>query len=222
MCSKAAANCFPGDATVTLATGAAKAMRDLTVGDKVMVAKEDGSIRFEDVYFFDHQVDGGAHEFVRLALADGRALELTGGHFLPVGESLDAATMTRARDVAAGAPLLVLAGGAGAKGVEPVVVTAVSRVAKAGLFAPVTASGTVVVDGVVASAYSDWVLDPLFDALGATHKLPAAMHVVHAPLRLAYSLLGARAMRALSPIVSGVAMLDTAQIAAGLGLTVSA
>lgn len=219
MCSKAAASCFPGDATVTLPGGTTKPMALLEVGDKVQVLKADGSISFEDVYFFDHQVGGGAHEFVRLALAGGAALELTGGHFVPVGSSLAAATMKRARDVVPGDLLLTLARGGAASAEE---VASVTRVTKAGLFAPVTASGTVVVDGVVASAYSDWVLDPLFDAFGAAQKLPAAMHIVHAPLRLAYSLLGARAMRALSPIVAGVAMLDAAQIAAGLGLAVSA
>lgn len=220
LCSKAAAACFPGAATVTLPGGAKKAMRDLAVGDRVMVLKADGSAAFEDVYFFDHQVDGGSNEFVRLALTDGRALELSSGHFVPVGDSLAAARMTRARDVTAGATVLVMA--AGGKAAEPVLVDAVSIVHRAGLFAPVTSSGTVVVDGVVASTYSDWALDPLFDALGLSHKLHAAMHVVHAPLRLAYAVLGRRAMAALSPIVSGVAMLDTAQIAAGLGMAVSA
>lgn len=220
MCSKSAAACFPGDATVTLEGGASRAMSELQVGDRVRVLRADGSSAFEDVYFFDHQVGGGANAFVRIALAGGAALELSGGHFVPVGASLAAATMKRARDVAAGDVLLVLPAGAAAA--RAVAVESVAAVTKAGLFAPVTASGTVVVGGVVASTYSDWVLDPLFDALGAPHKLPAAMHAVHAPLRLAYALLGARAMRALSPLVSGVAMLDSAQIAAGLGLAVSA
>ncbi|KAI8475604.1 MAG: hint module-domain-containing protein [Monoraphidium minutum] len=218
MCSDRAAACFPGDATVALRGGATKAMRDLAVGDSILVLKADGSAAFEDVYFFDHQVDGGSHSFVKLNLADGSSLELTSGHFVPVGESLAAAVMKRAGAVAEGEPLLVMSGG----GAEAVIVASIEAITKPGLFAPVTASGTLVVGGVVASAYSDWVLDPLFDALGATASLPAAMHAVHAPLRLAYSILGARAMAALSPLVSGIAMLDTAQIAAGLGLSVSA
>ena len=160
------------------------------------------------------------HAFYRLNLADGKALELTSGHFVPVGASLAEATMTRARDVAAGDAVLVASDGG--KTYEPAVVASVEAVERAGLFAPVTASGTVVVDGVIASAYSDWILDPVFDFFGATAKLPAAMHAVHAPLRVAYSVLGAKAMRALSPIVSGVAQLDARQVAAGLGATVKA
>ena len=219
-CNKrAASGCFPASARVALASGGSKAMRDLAVGDAVMVAKPDGSLAFEDVYFFDHELDGGAHPFVRIDLDSGAALELTSGHFLPVGEALAAARMTRARDVAPGMRVLV-AGRGGKAGVATVV--AVSEVERAGMFAPVTASGTVVVDGVVASAYSDWVLDGLFDFLGITEKLPAAMHVVHAPLRLGYAVLGPRALRALSPIISGIAQLDARQVAAGLGMQVSA
>jgi hypothetical protein len=157
---------------------------------------------------------------VRLELAGGRALELSPGHFVPVGQSLAAARMTRARDVAAGDSLLVLS--ADAKTAVPAAVERVSEVSREGMFAPVTNAGTVVVDGVLASSYSDWVLDPIFDAAGMTHKLHSAMHAVHAPLRWGYAALGPRVLRALSPLISGVAMLDTAQIAAGLGLAVSA
>lgn len=69
---------------------------------------------------------------------------------------------------------------------------------------------------------SDWALDPLFDAAGLTHLLPAAMHAVHAPLRALYALAGPRVLRALSPVISGAAMLDAAQLAAGLGLATAA
>ena len=133
-----------------------------------------------------------------------------------MGESLAAAVMTRARDVVPGAPLLVVARGAASA--EPVIVEYVEEVTREGLFAPVTTSGVVIVDGVVASSYSDWILDPLFDAFGLAHKLPAAMHIVHAPLRLGYAVLGPKVLASLSPIISGIAQLDARQVAAGLGM----
>ncbi|GBF92408.1 hypothetical protein Rsub_05610 [Raphidocelis subcapitata] len=220
-CSKRAeSGCFPGSARVALASGKTKAMRHLAVGDSVLVARPDGSLAFEDVYFFDHELDGGAHSFRRIELDTGAALELTSGHFVPVGEALATARMTRARDVAAGMRVLVARPGGAAP--EAATVAAVSEVTRAGVFAPVTASGTVVVNGVVASAYSDWILDGLFDFFGVPEKLPAAMHLVHAPLRLGYAALGPKALRALSPIISGIAQLDARQIAAGLGMQVSA
>ena len=231
MCSPAAASgCFPGGATAVLASGARVALRDLAVGDSVRVARADGALAFSPVVFFDHALDGGDKSaFVRLGLADGRALDLTGGHFVPVGASMAAATMKRARDVEAGDLLLVAPAATGnddaddaAATVTPVAVVAVGAVERSGMFAPVTAEGTVVVDGVVASCYSDWVLDPLFDALGLAHRLPAAMHAVHAPLRAGYAVLGARALRVLSPLISGIAQLDARQIAAGFGLAASA
>ena len=157
---------------------------------------------------------------MRIELVTGASLELTSGHFVPVGESLAAAVMTRARDVAPGATVLIAP--AGAKAAEPVLVDGVTTVRRVGMFAPVTASGTIVVDGVVASTYSDWILDPIFDALGLTSKLPAAMHIVHAPLRAAYAVLGPKVLSVLSPLISGVAQLDGRQIAAGLAAATAA
>jgi hypothetical protein len=217
LCSAAAmSGCFPGAATVTLAGGETRALSELAVGDKVLTVAADGSRAFEDVIFFDHELAAGVHAFVRLNLASGAALELTGGHFVPVGAKLSEAVMTRARDIKAGDAVFVLPAGAAAA--EPVLVDSAGAVTREGAFAPVTTGGRVVVDGVVASSYSDWVLDPLFDLLGAPEKLPAAMHAVHAPLRWGYAVLGPKVLRALSPIISGIAQLDARQIAAGLNM----
>jgi len=46
-----------------------------------------------------------------------------------------------------------------------------------GLFKPLTASGTIVVDGVVASVHSNWFADAAMDRLGLTHALPALYQV---------------------------------------------
>ena len=46
-----------------------------------------------------------------------------------------------------------------------------------GLFNPYTLGGTIVVDGVLASAHSSWVLDGLFTALGL--DIPTAYQVVY-------------------------------------------
>ena len=48
---------------------------------------------------------------------------------------------------------------------------------RTGLFKPLTAAGTIVVDGVVASVHSTWFADDLMDRLGLTHALPALYQV---------------------------------------------
>jgi hypothetical protein len=215
VCSAAAiSGCFPGAATATLADGTTKPLSALVVGDRVLTVAADGSRAFQEVVFFDHELPTGNHAFVRLNLVNGAALELTGGHFVPVGDKLAAAVMTRARDVKAGDAVFVLPAGAAAA--EPVLVDSTEAVVREGAFAPVTTGGRIVVDGVVASSYSDWILDPVFDFFGVPEKLPAAMHAVHAPLRWGYAALGPKVLRTLSPIISGIAQLDARQIAAGL------
>lgn len=46
-----------------------------------------------------------------------------------------------------------------------------------GAYNPYTLEGNLIVDGVLASSHSDWLLDPLMDALGLTHWLPATYQV---------------------------------------------
>ena len=60
-----------GDATVTVETGGAKMMRELRLGDKIRVVKPDGSLAWDDIYFFGHREDTAMGEFVRLALQEG-------------------------------------------------------------------------------------------------------------------------------------------------------
>ena len=48
---------------------------------------------------------------------------------------------------------------------------------RTGFFSPFTASGTIVVDGVVASVQSKWFADDIMDALGLTHVVPAMYQV---------------------------------------------
>lgn len=60
---------------------------------------------------------------------------------------------------------------------KPHVVTSRGHVTEMGLWAPLTGSGTILVDGVAASVHSDWYLDPIFDAIGRPDLLPAIYQV---------------------------------------------
>jgi hypothetical protein len=89
----------------------------------------------------------------------------------------------RAGDVTVGDHML-------AEGAPTYVVTSISQVEKGGLYNPFTLSGTIIVNGVVASTHSEWFLDNAFDFLQLTHYLPAAYQVVLFPARLLYHILG--------------------------------
>ncbi len=53
----------------------------------------------------------------------------------------------------------------------------ISTTYRRGLYSPLTLSGTIVVDGDVASVHSDRFLDTNFDALGVPGWLPGAYQV---------------------------------------------
>ena len=172
--------CFPADATVSLA-GASKPMRDLQLGDAVL----DGAGGFSPVYFFSHADAAVAAPFVRLELAtSGATLTLSPDHYVDVRGA-----PVYAKDVRVGD---ALARWTGARFEADVVANATNVVAE-GLYNPYTLSGTIVVDGVLASCHSSWILDGLVAPRVAA---PAYQRAFVVP-RVAYKLLGPRGMDAL-------------------------
>ena len=216
--------CFPGAATVRLQGGAKKAVSALKVGDKVLAVGADGALAYEDVYFFGHRDGASEAEFVRLELKGGASLELTPDHFVPVlpagasgGGGFKRARMAYARDVKAGDLLLVAPrrGDAGAAP-EAAAVARVRSVRRKGLFNPYTMGGAIVVDGVVASAHSGWLIDGAAARLRAGHLLPAFFQAAFAPLRALYALLGAARMQAFGDaLASGALRLEAAVLRQG-------
>ena len=152
---------------------------------------------------------------MRLSLADGSALTLSPDHFVPAVPAGRAPAwrnhaMMRAREVQRGMHLFVAAapaaGGAAAAGAAAAAVgsavVGVEVVEERGLYNPYTLGGMVVVDSVVASSHSAWVLDGLMDAAGLTHCIPATYQALFAPIRVLYRVLGpARAAAASAAVV---------------------
>ncbi|EFJ07826.1 hypothetical protein SELMODRAFT_448268 [Selaginella moellendorffii] len=165
--------CFPGDATVQMYTGEFKFMRELSVGDKVAVGKN----LFSDVYAFGHKDADAISEFVQVH-SGANMLELTAGHFVPVDVN-GKLVYKRAEDLKVGDSLW-----------ESSQVTEISKVEKLGLYNPLTLSGNIMVNNVLASAHSEWFLDSIFDAVGATEYLPYAYQAVLAPVRAIYNIVG--------------------------------
>lgn len=151
---KESGSCFPGDATVELASGAVARMDEVAVGDVVKV----GSGELSRVFMFTHKSAGVESDFIALETATGARVVLTNGHYIYANGELIAAGAVRAGDV------LALA-----EGGESRVVTG-SVIRGRGLYNPQTLHGDVAVNGVVASTYT-------------TAVEPALAHAVLAPLR---------------------------------------
>lgn len=185
-------SCFPSDATVRLEGGATKLMRDLMIGDRVQVVRADGSIAYEDVYLMTHKDTNKVSPYLQIVLATGKTLTLSPRHFVPTVQgsdaSWDARVLVGANEIKVG-DTIWYQNETGAMALA--VVSQVAHVTGVGAFNPLTASGTIVVDGVVASAHSDWFLDGIVsaDAQGKVYQ------AIMAPVRGIYSVIGPQRMR---------------------------
>ena len=172
--------CFPAAATATLADGTTKPMRDLQLGDEVLGG--DGS--YSPVYFFSHADAAVEASFVRLELAaSGKVLTLSPDHYVPIDGIL-----IYAKDVRAGDAISRWTGG----GFETDVVANKTKIVADGLYNPYTLSGSIVVDGVLASCHSSWILD----GLAVPRVAAAAYQRLFVVPRVAYALLGPEGMDA--------------------------
>ncbi|KXZ44122.1 hypothetical protein GPECTOR_73g643 [Gonium pectorale] len=171
--------------------GGRKRMSELAAGDRVLTVRSDGSTAFDDVYLFGHKRAEGMHEFLQLQTSVNASLTLSKGHFVPVARgacsaapAVSCSVTLPASNVRPGDVIFTAADGTAA---APATVISVTTVVRPGLYNPFTLGGRIVVDGVLASAHSDWFLDPLVPA-AARRFLPAVYQAVLAPVRLLYRL----------------------------------
>ncbi|KAF6250437.1 hypothetical protein COO60DRAFT_1465450 [Scenedesmus sp. NREL 46B-D3] len=110
-----------------------------------------------------------------------------------------------------------------AAGQQPAAFTVCSsqRVPLDGLYNPYSLSGTILVNGVVASSHSYWFADAAFDALGLPAAwLPGLYQAVLAPARLLFWAMGPQAYTELYDQLDGA--LDFAQLLSSSGGLVGA
>lgn len=188
--------CFPGSASVTTTTGR-KSMFELKVGDLVRTIDSAGDVTFEPVYFFGHADHASDALYTTLQLEQLR-LSLTGSHFIKICpiSMPDCSWMnsvhTYADQVNIGDAVWIFDGNA----MVTQKVVHVIKSAQRGLFNPYTLSGNIIVDGVVASAHSRWILDDWVPT-SATASLPAVYQAMFFPGRVLYHLAGPFAAKCL-------------------------
>lgn len=173
--------CFPGDTLVTLEGGATKLMRNLRPGDRVLTAADGGGpLVYSPVLSFLDRQPNATKTFYVIGTRAGLNITLTAAHLIFVTDCPSLAGETRkdsartvfASEVRPGQCVLTPQGEAALSAV-----TFVMQRSSSGLYAPLTHSGSIVVNGVLASCYA--ALD--------SHRLA---HWVLAPLRFFYSLMG--------------------------------
>lgn len=151
--------CFPGIAQVSRHDGMVMTMAELEIAEKIAVGKGEHS----DVFFFGHRDPDVESDYIAIShTGSDTPLRMSPGHYLYVDGKL-----ATARSVHSGQRLR------DARGNDVLNVIGVKVERHAGVYAPTTMHGDLVVDGVTVSSYTD-ALHP-----GLAHKL---LH----PLRLLY------------------------------------
>ena len=169
-----------GSSTVITSTGERKRLSDLAVGDSVLASNGDGTFDFSPVLLFLDRDPNEWRRFVTIRTESGHELTLTPSHLLyardssaapesansievsgdwkaksgvaEAGEAASDFEVFYAREIDEGMHVLVHDGGRGR--LRPSRVVSVEAAARRGVYAPLTAAGNVVVDGVLASCYA--------------------------------------------------------------------
>lgn len=192
-----AGGCFPDDAVVKTEQGPVM-MDRLRVGDRVLSINSRGRMSFDEVVFFGHKDTAAMAPMVALTMRTAnttRTLRLTSRHYLPV------VTATGFRHMYAGqvSPGDKLVMAQDSQTIVGEVVHKDVKIAR-GLFNPYTKSGYIVVDGVLASAHSEFLLDD-FTPESMRHMLPHIYQALFKPMTLLYNTLGPKAVEGLTDTV---------------------
>jgi hypothetical protein len=149
--------CFPGDSKVLLANGFQRAARDLRPGDVLAVSKDFATVDGEEWVFDPHfGQEETSHEYLDITHEEG-VLQLSATHFLfrVPGE------FVLAEEIVIGDELYTTSG----TGFRSSTVKSVRKVLGQGMYAPVTSSGRLIVDGVLVSSFAlpDYAVDAVHE-----------------------------------------------------------
>lgn len=162
--SEGEGQCFPGEALVHVQNGGPMPVAHLRQGDRVLVERQPGTFQFEEVLGFLHTIQQPQSSYLEVRHRHG-LLRASASHLVFVydsaGRSRQGAggrVVKRMVDLQVGDRLIAatLPGKRGVGGEVLSEVLAISHGASAlGMYAPLTASGTIAVGGAVASIYAD-------------------------------------------------------------------
>jgi len=161
-------------------------MADVSIGDRVIAADAvTGQLRYSSVYMIPHKEPSTLSTYVNVQVEES-ILRLSPRHFIPVCVSQPCTVSSHwenryARDLLAGDVVRTVTGLSA--------VHAVSLSVEKGSFNPFVIGGTIIVDGVLASDQSDWILDDLVSE-SLIKYIPSIYNAITAPARWAFWALG--------------------------------
>ena len=141
--------CFPGSATFIDKHGGRRNMDSLQFGQEVQVITKEG-IRVEPVITFIHRQTDVIQEYLKFTTMKNKSIKITEDHLLFV-KVRGQATALPAREVSIGDTVYVRVKHV----MEEDTVKDISSIFEKGVYAPVTLSGTILVDDILASCYFD-------------------------------------------------------------------
>lgn len=143
--------CFTGNSTVLTSTGQRRRLIDLKIGEQVQSMDAKGNVIFSEVLTFLDRNINQTREFVQLDTDDGQRLTVTPAHlvisWLPLSNTVKYMFADKIQE---GDYLLVSVN----SNLIPKKVVRVAVTLSEGVFAPLTAAGTIIVNQVVASCYA--------------------------------------------------------------------
>ena len=146
---KEGGGCYPGSAIFVDKHGRRRQMATLQIGEEVQVI-DNNEIRTEPVITFIHRQPEVMQEFIRITTMKKNILKITEDHLMFV-EKIGEAIAIPARNVKVGDTVYVKVN----HSVETDAVRSISTVYEKGVYAPVTLSGTILVNDVHTSCYFD-------------------------------------------------------------------
>eukprot|EP00929_Paragymnodinium_shiwhaense_P061423 TRINITY_DN3067_c0_g1_i3.p2 TRINITY_DN3067_c0_g1~~TRINITY_DN3067_c0_g1_i3.p2 ORF type:complete len:380 (-),score=50.52 TRINITY_DN3067_c0_g1_i3:257-1396(-) len=150
VCVASEGQCFPGDAAVQVRGGGRLSLSSLREGDEVLVSDTLGNLHYEPVVQFLHEDDTSNAAYVTIVHEHGE-FRASDSHMAIVNDAYGVLRDLPAAQIKAGDELQV----AGLDGMMMSRVLAIRRSSNdSGMYAPLTPSGQVVVDDVVASCYA--------------------------------------------------------------------
>lgn len=146
--------CFDANSVVITPQGA-KRMCELRLGDKVRVVQSNGRVEWSDVCAWAHREPNRVAKYLRLTTQQTkRQLTISPEHLVGVVRD-GQMDYVKAGTVNGGDRLLACdVGAAGSGGVWAEAIQNIEQVESQGVYAPITTTGTVVVNGIVASCYA--------------------------------------------------------------------
>merc|ERR1711887_414124 len=142
--------CFPGSSLVKLSSGESRPMRDVETGDFVMTMVE-GRMTTTKVLGFVAKSVSASTEYLNIRTEDGRSLSISQTHVMFVSDPYGNSKDVMAKDVNIGDRVMVQDG----DHVKKSVVVEIGLEAMVGAYVPVTEHGTLMVDDVLCSCYTN-------------------------------------------------------------------